>query len=48
MQLVLKPFPISPQLLRWIQAVVFQFCEVSHTAYAVLIYQIVPRVRKRQ
>lgn len=41
-----KPLPISPQLLRWTQAVVFQFCEVSHTVYAVLAFQRVPTVRK--
>lgn len=43
---VFKPLPISPQLLRWTQVVVFQFCELSHTVHAVLTFQIVPTVRK--
>lgn len=41
-----KPLPISPQLLRWTQVVVFQFYELSHTRHAVLTFQIVPTVRK--
>lgn len=48
MQVVLKSLPISPQLPRWTQVVVFQFCELSHTVYAVLTSQIVPTVRKTQ